>query len=65
VGKREGKILLGRPRRRWEENMKMDLQEVEWGYGLDLFDSGQGQAAGTCKCGNEPSSTKKYWKFLD
>ena len=28
VGKPEGKRTLGRPRRRWEDNMKMDLQEV-------------------------------------
>jgi hypothetical protein len=28
VGKPEGKILLGRPRRRWESNIKSDLQEV-------------------------------------
>jgi len=28
VEKAEGKIPLGRPRRRWEENIKMDLQEV-------------------------------------
>ena len=28
VGKSEGKIPLGRPRRRWEDNIKMDLQEV-------------------------------------
>ena len=28
VGKREGKRPLGRPRRRWEDNIKMDLQEV-------------------------------------
>ena len=28
VGKPEGKRPLGRPRRRWEDNMKMDLQEV-------------------------------------
>jgi hypothetical protein len=28
VGKREGKRPLGRPRRRWEGNIKMDLQEV-------------------------------------
>jgi len=27
-GKPEGKSLLGRPRRRWEDNIKMDLQEV-------------------------------------
>ena len=28
VGKTEGKRPLGRPRRRWEDNIKMDLQEV-------------------------------------
>ena len=33
VGKPEGKRPLGRPRRRWEENIKMDLQEVGWGCG--------------------------------
>jgi hypothetical protein len=27
-GKPEGKISLGRPRRRWKDNIKMDLQEV-------------------------------------
>ena len=31
VGKPEGKRTLGRPRCRWEGNIKMDLQEVEWG----------------------------------
>jgi len=29
VGKPERKRPLGRPRRRWEDNIKMDLQEVE------------------------------------
>jgi hypothetical protein len=29
VGKPEGKRPLGKPRRRWEDNIKMDLQEVE------------------------------------
>ena len=33
MGKPEGKRLLGRPRHRWEDNIKMDLQEV--GCGLD------------------------------
>ena len=28
VGKPEGKRPLGRPRRRWEDNIKMDLQEL-------------------------------------
>jgi len=31
VGKPEGKRPLGRPRRRWEENINMDLQEVGCG----------------------------------
>ena len=37
VGKPEGKRPLGRPRRRWEDNIKTDLQEVgyEVGHGLD------------------------------
>jgi hypothetical protein len=33
VGKPEGKGPLGRPRRRWEDNIKMDLQEVREGCG--------------------------------
>jgi len=32
VGKLEGKRYLGRPRRRWVDNIKMDLQEVGCGY---------------------------------
>ena len=32
VGKPEGKRPLGRPRRRWEGNIRMDLQEVGCGY---------------------------------
>jgi len=31
VGKPEGKRLLGRPRRKWEDNIKMDLQEMRCG----------------------------------
>jgi hypothetical protein len=31
VGKPEGKKLLGRPRRRWVDNIRMDLQEVGCG----------------------------------
>ena len=31
VGKPEGKRPLGRPKRRWEDIINMDLQEVEWG----------------------------------
>jgi len=32
VGKLEGKRLLRRPRRRWVDNIRMDLQEVGFGY---------------------------------
>jgi hypothetical protein len=41
VGKPEGRRPLERPRRRWEDNIKMDLQEVGWGgHGLDQSGSG-------------------------
>ena len=33
VGKPEGKRPLGRPRRRWDDNVKMDLEEVGRGCG--------------------------------
>jgi hypothetical protein len=33
VGKPEGKRPLGRPKRRWEDNVRMDLQEVGCGGG--------------------------------
>jgi hypothetical protein len=35
VGKSEGKRPLGRQRRRWEDNIKMDLKEVGGVVGLD------------------------------
>jgi hypothetical protein len=31
VGKQEGKLPPGRPRRRWVDNIRMDLGEVGWG----------------------------------
>jgi hypothetical protein len=31
VGKPEGRRPLGRPRSRWEDNIKMDLRDVGWG----------------------------------
>jgi len=34
VGKPDGKRPLGRSRRRWEDKIKMDIQEVEW-RGMD------------------------------
>jgi hypothetical protein len=40
VGKPEGKTPLGRPGRRWEDNIKMDLQGVGCG-GMDWIDLAQ------------------------
>jgi hypothetical protein len=42
VGKLEGKRTLGRPRRRWDDNIKMDLQEVGYGPGLVWIRIGTG-----------------------
>jgi hypothetical protein len=35
VGKPEGKRPLGRPRRRWEDGIKMDLWEIGWCGGVE------------------------------
>jgi hypothetical protein len=40
VGKPEGKRPLGRPRRRWVDNIKMDLREMGWGC-MDWIDLAQ------------------------
>ena len=40
VGKPDGKRQLGRPRRRWEDNIKTDLQEVGCG-GIDWIEVAQ------------------------
>jgi hypothetical protein len=41
VGKPEGKRPLGRPRRRWVDNIKIYLREIGWG-GMELDRSGSG-----------------------
>ena len=40
MGRREGKRPLPRPRRRWEDHILTDLQEVGWERGLDSCGSG-------------------------
>jgi hypothetical protein len=37
LGSPEGRRPLGNPRRRWEDNIKMDLQEVGWGAWTELI----------------------------
>jgi hypothetical protein len=40
VGKHEGRRPLVRPRRRWEDNIKMNLREVGW-WGVDMINLAQ------------------------
>jgi hypothetical protein len=65
VGKPEEKRPMGRPMRRWEDGIKMDLQEVGCGAWIGLSWLRIGQVAGTCECGNEPSGSTKCGEFLD
>ena len=63
MGKPEAKRPLGRPRPRWEDNIKMDLQEVACG-GIDWMELAQ-QVEGTCEYGNEPTGSIKCGDFLE
>jgi hypothetical protein len=65
VGKPEGKRPLGRHRRRWKDNNKMDLQEVECGVWTGLSWLRLGQVPGSCECGNEPSGSIKCGEYLE
>jgi len=53
MGKPEGNRPHGRLRRRLKDNIKLDIQEVGWGHGLDRSGSEEGRVAGSCACGNE------------
>jgi hypothetical protein len=66
VGKTEGKRPPRRPRRRWKDNIKMDLQEVGFG-GMDWIDLTQDRdrCGGTRECGNELSGSIKCGEFFD
>jgi hypothetical protein len=66
VEKPEGKKPLGRSRRRWVDNIKMDLRETEWCvYGLDLFGSEWGPVEDSCEHGTELSGSIKCWEVLE
>jgi len=66
LGKPEGKRPLGRPKRRWENNIKMDLLIVGCGdmNWIDLVQD-MDRLAGSCECGNGPSVYIKFGAFLD
>jgi hypothetical protein len=57
VGKPEGRRQLGRPRRRWEYDIKTNHSET--GFGI------KGPAAGYCEPGNNPSGSIKFWECLE
>ena len=66
VGKPEGKKPLGRPRRRWEDNIKMDLQEVGCGC-MDWIELAQDRNRWRTRVTavNGPSGSIKCGEFLD
>jgi hypothetical protein len=65
VGKAEGKRQLERPRRRWENIIKANLQEVRFGV-MDWIElTKDSQVAGNCGFGNKLSDFIKCWEFLD
>jgi hypothetical protein len=61
VGKPEGKRPLWRPRRRWEDNIKPDLQEVGCGVWIGL----SWLRIETGECCNEPSGSIKCREFVN
>jgi hypothetical protein len=69
VGNPEGKRPLGRPRRRWLENIKIDLREIRWDgmvwIGLDWSGLEYGPVEGCCEHGNKPSGSLKCWEVLE
>jgi hypothetical protein len=65
VGKAGGRRLLGKPRRRREGNIKMDLREVGWGAWTGSIWLSAGMVVGCCKCGNKPSGFIKCGEFID
>jgi hypothetical protein len=62
VGKPEGKRPLGRPRRRWIDNIEMDLLKV----GLSVvYWIGLVHVESSCKLGNELSGSIKCWETIE
>jgi hypothetical protein len=65
LGKPEGKRPLGRQRRRWVNNIKIDLREIDWDGMAGSIWLRMGTVEGSCEHGNEPSGSKKCWEVLE
>jgi hypothetical protein len=65
VRKPEGKRSLGKPRRRWLDNIRLGLGEVGRGY-VDWIGLAQDwDRDSSCGCGNEPSGSRKCWEPIE
>jgi hypothetical protein len=65
VGKPEGRRPLGRPWRRWEDNIKMDLKRSGMGAQTGSIWLRTGTGGDSCECSNEPLSSIKCGEFLE
>jgi hypothetical protein len=66
IGKPEGKRSRGRPKRRWENNIRVDLRGTNVGRcGLDACGTAYGPVAVSCVHGNESSVSIKGGEGLD
>jgi hypothetical protein len=60
------RVLVRRPKRRWENNIKMDIREIGW-VGMDWLDLAQDRDRcwALVNTVNEPSGSIKFWEILE
>jgi hypothetical protein len=57
MGKPQGKRTLARPRRRWEDGIRMDHREIGWGVWIGSSWLRKGAGEGSCEYSDEPSDS--------
>jgi hypothetical protein len=64
-GRAREKELLGRPRRMWVDNIKIELLEIGWG-GVDWIGLAQDRdkLESSCECGHERSGSIECWETI-